>query len=174
MVVILGLILLIAAVVVIVAGVLTNGGHAHVLTHGFSVLGYHVTGSTGTLFLYGVVAGAVVLFGLSLLLVAARRTSRRGSAPRVGLERSRRKTAAVSKERDDLIVQRETARADVASVRTSETTPGAGHPNLGDGRRSWLHPFGHRAPGQPAAAAPNGRYGAHHRAEDTESLTYGK
>ena len=82
MVVILGLILLVAAVVVIVAGVLTNGGSADVLTHGFSVLGYHVTGSTGTLFLYGVVAGAVVLFGLSLLLVGARRTSRRGSAAR--------------------------------------------------------------------------------------------
>ena len=76
MIVILGLVLLVAAVVVGVAGVLTNHGSAHALNHGFSVLGYHVTGSTGTLFLYGVVVGAVAVLGLSLLLAGARRTSR--------------------------------------------------------------------------------------------------
>jgi hypothetical protein len=41
------------------------------------LMGYHVTGSIGTLFLYGVVVGAVGLFGLSLMLAGARRTSRR-------------------------------------------------------------------------------------------------
>src|SRR3954454_11448264 len=51
MVVVLGLILLIAAVVVGVAGVLANAGSGHALTSGFAVFGYHVTGSTGTLFL---------------------------------------------------------------------------------------------------------------------------
>jgi hypothetical protein len=51
----------------------------HALTHPFAVFGYHVTGSTGTLFLYGIVAGALALFGLSLLPVGARRTSRRGA-----------------------------------------------------------------------------------------------
>jgi Sec-independent protein translocase protein TatA len=111
-IVVLGLIILVAAVVVGVAGVLSNAGSGHALTHGFSVFGYHVTGSTGTLFLYGIVVGAVAVFGLSLLLVGARRTSRRGSAARRGLKRSRRETAAVSKERDDLIDQRETARAE--------------------------------------------------------------
>src|SRR5436305_15068238 len=63
MIVILGLIILLAAVIVGVAGVLSNGGSGHALTHGFSVFGYHVTGSTGTLFLYGVVVGAVALAG---------------------------------------------------------------------------------------------------------------
>jgi hypothetical protein len=57
MIIILGLIILVAAVVVGVAGVLGNGG-AHGLAHGFSVLGYHVT-SSGTVFLYGIAVGAV-------------------------------------------------------------------------------------------------------------------
>jgi len=57
MIIILGLIILVAAVIAGIAGVLTNGGSGHALTHGFSVFVYHVTGSTGTLFLYGIVAG---------------------------------------------------------------------------------------------------------------------
>ena len=57
------------------------------------MLGYHVTGSTGTLFLYGIVVGAVGLFGLWLLLAGARRTARRGRAARRGLRQSRRETA---------------------------------------------------------------------------------
>ena len=47
MFVVLGLIILVAAVVVGVAGVFNNVGSGHALTHGFSVFGYHVTGSTG-------------------------------------------------------------------------------------------------------------------------------
>ncbi len=39
MIVILGLIILVAAVVVAVAGVLGNAGVAHALTHGFAVFG---------------------------------------------------------------------------------------------------------------------------------------
>ena len=116
MIVILGLVILVAAVIVGMAGVLGNGGSAHALTDGFSVFGYHVTGSTGTLFLYGIVVGAIALFGLGLLLAGARRTSRRGSAARRGLKQSRRETAAASQARDDLIDQRETARAYTASA----------------------------------------------------------
>ena len=40
---------LVAAVIVGVASVLASSGKGHALTHGFSVFGYHVTGSTGTL-----------------------------------------------------------------------------------------------------------------------------
>jgi len=75
------------------------------------VFGYHVTGSTGTLFLYGIVVGALAMAGLSLLLAGARRTSRRGRDARRGLAQSRRETAAVSADRDDLRGQRDTARA---------------------------------------------------------------
>ncbi|MBV7700702.1 hypothetical protein [Streptomyces sp. TRM70350] len=57
MIVILGLIILVAAVVVGVAAVVTNSGIAHEVTGGFSVFGFDVTGSTGTLFLYGIVVG---------------------------------------------------------------------------------------------------------------------
>ena len=46
-------------------GVLTNAGAAHPLTENFAVFGYHVTGSTGTLFLVGIVVGAVAMLGLA-------------------------------------------------------------------------------------------------------------
>ena len=117
MIVILGLIILVAALVVGVAGVLSNAGSAHALTHGFAVLGYHVTGSTGTLFLYGIVVGALAMLGLSLLLAGARRTSRRGSASRRDLEQSRSETAAVSQQRDDLLNRAEAAPPDTAKGR---------------------------------------------------------
>jgi hypothetical protein len=103
MFVIIGLIIFVAAVVVGLAGVLSNAGLTHSLGNGFAVFGYHVTGSTGTLFLSGIVVGAVAAFGLALLLAATRRTARRGRSARSGLEQARRDTAALSKERDDLL-----------------------------------------------------------------------
>jgi hypothetical protein len=154
MIVILGLVILLAAVIIGVAGVLGNGGSGHALTHGFSVFGYHVTGSTGTLFLTGIVVGAVAVAGLSLLLAGARRTSRRGSAARRGLKQSRRETAAVSRDRDDLIGQRDTARAQTAS--TLENGVSSDHPDrdAGDSRWSGLRMFGHQFAGRPAIAEP--------------------
>jgi hypothetical protein len=116
MIIIIGLIILVAAVVAGAAGVLSNAGSGHPLTHHFAVFGYHVTGSTGTLFLYGIVVGALAILGLSLLLAGARRTSRRGREARSRLTQSRRETAAVTRDRDDLIDQRETARAYSAST----------------------------------------------------------
>src|SRR5579859_1789722 len=89
MIIIIGLVILVAAVVAGVAGVLSNGGSGHALTHPFAVFGYHVTGSTGTLFLYGIVVGVLALLWLSLLLAGARRTSRRGHEARRGLRQSR-------------------------------------------------------------------------------------
>jgi uncharacterized membrane protein len=150
MIVIIGLVILVAAVIGGVAGVLTNSGHAHATGH-FAVFGYHVTGSTGTLFLSGIVVGAVGLAGLSLLLAGARRTSRRGRAARQNLRQSRRETAAVSQDRDDLLGQRDTAGAQAAGA-------------FGDGtaRNGTGTGPGHRAPGlagrlfgrKPAAPQP--------------------
>src|SRR5271166_6183786 len=122
MIIVLGLVILVAAVIAGVAGVLANGGHGHAVTH-FAVFGYHVTGSTGTLFLYGIVVGALALAGLSVLLAGARRTSRRGRDARRGLAQSRRETAAASADRDDLIAHHNTARAYTAS------TPGGDGPS---------------------------------------------
>ena len=153
MIIIVGLVILIAAVVAGVAGVLSNGGCGHALTHGFAVFGYHVTGSTGTLFLYGIVVGAIAVIGLSLLLAGARRTSRRGREARHGLRESRRQTAAVSHDRDDLLDQRETARTYTAST-LGDGTAGDRRPG-GDGdRRSSRHLFGRRSASPQAAARP--------------------
>src|SRR5580658_8166054 len=155
MIIIIGLIIVIAAVIVGVAGVLSNSGSTHALHHGFAVFGYHVTGSTGTLFLYGIVVGALGLFGLSVLLAGARRTSRRGSAARRGLRESRRETAAVSQDRDDLISQREAARAYTSSTLGNGGTSGGRHAGEDGGvPRSMRHPFGRRAASPQAAAPP--------------------
>jgi hypothetical protein len=140
MIIIIGLVILIAAVVAGVAGVLSNSGSGHALTHHFAVFGYHVTGSTGTRFLYCIVVGALGLLGLSLLLAGARRTSRRGREARHGLTRSRRETAAVSRDRDDLLDQRETARAQTASTPgNAATASGRGPAGDADGgqRSKW-------------------------------------
>lgn len=137
MIIVLGLVILVVALVVGVAGVLSNGGNGHALGHGFAVFGYHVTGSTGALFLYGVVVGAVAVFGLSLLLAGARRTSRRGRIARGELKQSRLVTAAVSEDRDRLVGQRDRAEASAATD----------HRVLGGvGRRH--HLFGRRSPQQ--------------------------
>ena len=178
MIVIFGLIVLAAALIAGVAGVLGNAGDAHTLTSGFSAFGYHVTGSTGTLFLYGMVVGAAGLFGLGLLLVGARHTSRRGRSARSALGQSRRETAAASQDRDDLIEQRDSARADAASAHANgsppaditsapangspptdvTSAPGNGAPRASrplrpdDGHWSRLNVFGRRSVPRPADA----------------------
>ncbi len=156
MIVIIGLVILVAAVVAGVSGVLTNSGHAHAVGH-FTVFGYHVTGSTGTLFLYGIVVGAIGLAGLSLLLAGARRTSRRVRTARHDLRQSRQETAAVSQDRDDLLDQRDTARA-----HTAHTAHTAGANGDDTARNSTV--AGHRGPAltgrlfarKPAAPQPAG------------------
>jgi hypothetical protein len=177
MILVVGLIILVAAVIIGVAGVLGNGGSDHALTHGFAVFGTHVTGSTGTLFLSGIAVGVAGLFGLILLLGGARRTARRGRAGRRKLQQSRRETAAVSQERDDLIGQREAARADragalvndsspadTAGAQGNDSSPADRHLGPDDGRRSWLQMFGRRpAPRQAPVPRPTA-------ATDEESL----
>jgi gas vesicle protein len=150
-----------------VVGVLSNDGSGHALTHPFAVFGYHVTGSTGALFLYGIVVGAIALAGLGLLLASARRTSRRGVEARRGLKRSRRETAAVSKDRDDLLDQRETARAYTASTLANGDAQASGDlPPAGNGhgggspgrwqlfRRGTAAPLAQPANGQASADSP--------------------
>jgi hypothetical protein len=155
MIIIIGLVILVAAVIAGVAGVLSNSGSGHQLTHPFAVFGYHVTGSTGTLFLYGIVVGALGLLGLSLLLAGARRTSRRGREARRGLTQSRRETAAVSQDRDDLLGQRKAARAYTASTPGNGPAGGGRDPGGdGGGQRSKWHLFGPRSASPQAAAPP--------------------
>jgi hypothetical protein len=159
MIIIIGLVILVAAVVAGVSGVLSNSGSGHPLTHHFAVFGYHVTGSTGTLFLSGIVVGAVGLAGLSLLLAGACRTSRRGRQARRGLTQSRRETAAVSRDRDDLIGQRETPGAYTASTLGDGPAGGDRDPRdpgadaAGAQHTKW-HLFGPRSASAQAATPP--------------------
>jgi uncharacterized membrane protein YciS (DUF1049 family) len=145
MIVLIGLVVLVAAVVVGVAGVLANGGSGHAFSGHFAVFGYHVSGSTGELFLYGVVVGAIGVGGLGLLLSGASRTARRGRLARRELKRSRRETASVSKDRDQLAEQQQ-----AATATSDSTTGGSGlpaDPAIGGGRSAGRgrHLFGHHA-----------------------------
>jgi uncharacterized membrane protein YciS (DUF1049 family) len=157
MIILLGLVVLVAAVVVGVGGVLANGGDGHALSGNFALFGYHVTGSTGTLFLYGIVIGAVGLCGLSLLLTGARRTARRGRTARRDLKQSRHETAVVSSERDDLAEQqqREAANADAPVA----SGPSPNDTTAPDRRgRTWLDRFrGGSASRHPISSQGSGR-----------------
>jgi hypothetical protein len=152
--IVLGLVVLVAAVVVGVAGVLGNRGIGHALMHPFSVFGYHVNGSEGRLFLYGIVVGAVGVVGLGLLLAAARRTSRRGSDARRGLRQSRQETAAVSRDRDDLLDQRETARANAAGVPVDGELRSDSPPGPDGSRQRGRRLFGRQSAPRHAVAVP--------------------
>jgi hypothetical protein len=112
------------------------------LTDGFAVFGYHVTGSSGALFLYGIVVGAVGLLGLGLLLAGVRRTCRRGRAARRDLKESRREATDAYQDRDRLAEQR--VRVTEASATVGKTLHGASPPIPYGRRGDWRHPVGHR------------------------------
>jgi hypothetical protein len=116
MIVIVGLVVLLAAVIVGFTGVLTNAVPDHPLTENFSVFGYHVTGSTGTLFLFGIVVGAVAMLGLCVLLAGARRTAGRGRDARRDLKRSQRERAFLNRDRDQRLEHEQTGPASGSTV----------------------------------------------------------
>ena len=60
-----GLVIVAVTVISGVAGVVANGGHTRAVAHS-AILGYHMTGSTGSVFLYGAAVGALAMLGLSL------------------------------------------------------------------------------------------------------------
>ncbi|WP_037606771.1 hypothetical protein [Streptacidiphilus rugosus] len=116
MIIILGLIILVAAAALAVAGIFGNTGSAHAVNGAFSVFGHPMNGSTGTLFLFGIIVGAAAMLGLGLLLAGAHRTSRRGLEARRDLRHSRHERAAADRDRDALADQRDTARTQAATA----------------------------------------------------------
>jgi hypothetical protein len=122
MIVIVGLVVLLVAVIVGFTGVLTNAGVAHPLTENFSLFGYHVTGSTGTLFLSGIAVGALAMLGLCVLLAGAQRTARRGSDTRQELKRSQRETALLNQERDQRLEHQQLGAANGSTVHSERAT----------------------------------------------------
>lgn len=116
MMVILGVILLVAAVVTGVTGVVVNSDDAHALTDDFSIFGYAVTGSTGTLFLLGIAVGAVAALGLAMILSATSRERRRRLATRGQLREVRAEAESAKAERDDLLARVDSGAADTDSA----------------------------------------------------------
>ncbi|WP_280387546.1 hypothetical protein [Nocardia wallacei] len=92
MIVLIGLIVLIAAVVIGVAAVAANLGDAHLLSTEFTVFDQPFTGSEGELFAAGAAVGAAGMLGLALLLTGALTATRRNAQVRRELRRSRRET----------------------------------------------------------------------------------
>jgi hypothetical protein len=147
MIVIVGLVVLLAAVIVGFLGVLNNAGAAHPLNENFSVLGYHVTGSTGTLFLFGMVIGALAMLGMSVLLAGAQRTASRGRDARRELKRSQREVEFVNRDRD---LEHQPVGAATGSTVNSELATTRPRRKRGSllGRRSWgRQPTAQRAGG---------------------------
>ena len=75
------------------------------------MFGYHLTGSTGTLFLFGILVSAVALLELRVLLAGARRTRPRA---RRAAARFQRDMAFINRARDTRLEHQQ--RADSAAV----------------------------------------------------------
>ncbi|MGW5316521.1 hypothetical protein [Nocardia thailandica] len=136
MIILVGVVLLVAAVVVGAAAVSSNTGAAHTLTDDFTVLGYHATGTTGILFLWAAVLGAVGMLGLMLLVAGTFRSSRR-----------------LREAKADLRLARRGGPADRAPRPADEPTPAAltKEPRTAPARGSWRNPFRGRSFGHRSA-----------------------
>ncbi|MEY1675943.1 hypothetical protein AB4Z55_17365 [Gordonia sp. ABKF26] len=135
MTVIIGVVILVAAVLAAAVGFIANNGSAQTLPpDSFAVFGYHVSGTTGALLLHGVVLGALGMLGLAMILAGARRSSRRGRVARQELKRSERRVAAYDNNGGDDRAPRD---PDTATD-TSDPPHRAGLP------RSWRHPLASR------------------------------
>ncbi len=134
--ILLGLLLLVAAVVIAVAGVLSNIGSSHLLTRSFEIFGYHITGSTGRLLLIGVILGAAGMLGLNLLLAGLGRGIKRRVSTRRQLKADDRQNKQLAAERDQLSRQLEDERREkLAAGATAQNGGTAGEDAGGVGAR---------------------------------------
>ncbi|RDI55895.1 hypothetical protein [Nocardia mexicana] len=94
MIVLIGLIVLLAAVAVGVAAVSANLGDGHLLSPEFTVFDQSFAGSQGELFAVGAAIGAAGMLGLALVMAGALTSTRRNAKVRRELRRSRREATA--------------------------------------------------------------------------------
>ncbi|WP_052442864.1 hypothetical protein [Streptacidiphilus neutrinimicus] len=144
-----GLVILIAAVVVGVAGAVSNTGSAHGLGGGFSVFGYQLTGSSSKLFLFGIAVGALAVLGLGMLIAGARHRSRLGRLARADVRESRKQAAAARRERDRVTEQHKEAQEQAARARAEAAEA-----------RAEAAKAQAKAAAPAASAAPSGEAGA--------------
>ena len=147
----LGLLLLAAAVIVALVGVLANTGSAHALNSDFSLFGYHLHGSTGQLLLIGVIVGAVGMLGLNMLLAGIGRGFSRRVSSRRELKHTRRQADSLHEERDTLAHQLEQER--ISRARTEAEQAAARDRAAGAG--SIAYPCGARTGGARGGRAGN-------------------
>jgi hypothetical protein len=115
---IVGLLLLAAAVLVGVAGVAANTGGEHQLAGGFTVFGYHLHSSAGKLFLAGLLIGAVGMLGFLM----ATEGLRRNAALRRELFRFRRQARAQERAQAAAPARRERVFARTAPAPSGDAT----------------------------------------------------
>lgn len=130
MIALIGLLLVLAAAGVAVSGVMVNFGSSHPLGEGFDILGVHLTGlSTGQLFLYGVIVGAVGMLGLAMMFGAVNRRLASRWAQRK-LKGSQNESAALREDRDRLTRQldEEHAKPSTPSTPRAADTPNTTSP----------------------------------------------
>jgi len=124
-VIVLGLVLLVAAAVIALVGVLSNLGSSHLLTRSFEIFGYHITGSTGRLLLIGVILGAAGMLGLNLLLAGLGRGIKRRVSTRRQLKAEQKENKRLAAERDRLAHQLDDERSTKPSAAADHNGTGS-------------------------------------------------
>ncbi|MTE15646.1 hypothetical protein [Nocardia aurantiaca] len=142
---IIGLIALLGAVTVGVAGIQANSGDTHALPNGFTVFDHTYHGSAGLLFAYGILIGAISTAGLILTLAGVWASSRRGLVARRELRRSRREMAAARRE----LAKPATAPASVKQPRKPADSMAGTSPKHAFSKPNWLVNRFRSHPGTP-------------------------
>ena len=118
---VIGLILLLLALIVGLVGVLANLSAGAALTGGFNIFGLAYDGTSGQLFLFGIVVGAIAMLGIGLVFGAL---GRRREARRE-LKESRREAEDLRRQHDRLAQELEEERAQRPAATTTQGTRAA-------------------------------------------------